>query len=135
MFLLDGLTAAELVLWGAGSALWMGFVPLFYRWATRRHAKRMAEQGIARGFIGPHRLIVDERGIVDATPFSETRLFWPAIEEVVDVPGLILLYTGGHSAVIVPKRAFVSELAAGTFVESMGDLLRRTRASGELNAG
>ena len=83
----------------------------------------MAKQGISRGFLGPHRLSIDGNGVMDVTPFCESRMFWSAIEEAVEGEDHVFLYTGTHAAFIIPRRAFVSDLAVGGFVEGMNDLI------------
>jgi hypothetical protein len=131
---LGGISAGDSV-WVALSILWIAGVPAYVRWCTRQGAKRIAEQGVGRGCIGPHRLVIDARGVMDSTPFFESRLFWTAIEEVVDAPRQVLLYTGAHAALIIPKRAFASELAVGGFVEGMNDLKEAATAPSHWMAG
>lgn len=127
--LLGGVTAFELLTWVVFSAIWLGLVPPLLRWQTRRNTTKLAQQGFSRGSVGPHRLRIDERGIVDATPFSESRIVWAGIEEVVESPDQVLIYLGAHAAVIVPKRAFASDLAVGAFVEGMNELKEAAGAS------
>ena len=122
---LGGLSISGLVTWSLFTAVWMAVLPPYLRWYTRRSVRRLAEQGLTRGSVGPHRLVVDERGIIETTPFSETRVLWDGIDNVVEGERQVLIYLGPHAAVIVPKHAFPSALAVGAFVEGMNDLRER----------
>jgi hypothetical protein len=134
ILLLGGLGMGELVVWLVLTLAWIGGITAYLRWAPPRTVRKAARDTLARGCVGPHRLSIDERGVLDATPFYESRLFWPAIDDVADAPDHVLLYSGECGALMVPKRAFVSELEVGNFVEGINDL-RRLAASHPATAG
>jgi hypothetical protein len=126
-----GPSVSAFIVWALFTTIWVALLPPYLRRQTRGNMRKLAQQGLSRGSVGPHRLVVDERGIVEITPYSENRTFWHGIEAVVESPRHILVYLGTHSAVIVPKHAFSSELTIGAFVDGMNEL-REAADSGSL---
>ena len=120
----QGLYPNEIALWVAFTVVWVGLLPRYYKWNMRRSSLMIARQGLTRGFFGPHRMQVDAQGVVIATRFTETRNFWAGVQDEAVTPTQILFYLGTHAALIVPKRAFASDAAVGSFIDRVNELRR-----------
>jgi hypothetical protein len=102
--------------WLALAVLWFVFVPRLYQRFVRRNVQRIAEQGLCRGSVGPHRMIVAAEGITDVTPHYEWMTRWSGVERVIRLPERLLIYVGTNAAFQVPRRAFATDVIFEEFV-------------------
>ena len=112
------------------SAAWVSLLPLYFQWNTRTRASRIAQREQCRGLIGEHRVVVDETGVLDSTPFYETRLLWAGVAEVASATDQIVFFLGGEAALSIPKRVFPSAGAVGTFLENVAEIRRAGSTAG-----
>ncbi|MCI0746764.1 MAG: YcxB family protein [Verrucomicrobia subdivision 3 bacterium] len=103
-------------------------VPLFllyYPWAYRRKVRKiidaMVSEGSNRGLFGRHAVSISEIDITDSGAFGQTTRVWFGVERVVGTEHYAYIYLSSLSAVIVPRRAFVSEAEFEKFIEQAND--------------
>lgn len=63
-----------------------------------------------------HALEVCEDGLNDRTDFANTRYYWRAVRKVVARGRCIAVYVTQHSALLVPKRVFASDVERDSFI-------------------
>ena len=119
--------ATELVLWGVALA-WAAALPAWLRRGAARRVRRVAQQGLSRGAVGPRQLNVDDRGVAEATPFYRHAVYWPGVARVADGPAHVFIYTGPNAAFIVPKRALGGEAGAAALLQEVERRLRHAAA-------
>lgn len=105
--------------WLILAALWYALMPRLYRASVRRGVHRIAQQGLCRGSVGPHRLAVKPEGITDTTPHYEWTTYWSGVERVVELPERVLVYVGPNAAFQVPRRAFSTETAFNDCIRAL----------------
>lgn len=106
-------------IWLILAVLWYALMPRFYRANVRRSVHRIAQQGLCRGSVGPHRLAIKTDGISDTTPHYEWTTYWSGVERVVRLPERVLVYVGPNAAFQVPRRAFSTEAAFDDCVRAL----------------
>jgi hypothetical protein len=82
---------------------------------VNRYIQRLVREGRNRGTLGPHKMVLEERGLFDSTDVSESRTSWIGIERVEENERYIFLYKSALTAYVVPKRAFNDQRQAQQF--------------------
>jgi len=62
---------------------------------------------------------IQENALFIATKYTETRIFWPFVRNVVFRPGCVVIFVAHGSACWVPNRAFTSEQSRLEFVTAV----------------
>jgi hypothetical protein len=73
----------------AGLVTGAGFVviyPALMRWAAHQQLRMMYSGGRNKGILGEHELEICDDGIIERTPYNETKTAWAAIERVENTP-------------------------------------------------
>lgn len=108
------------------AVLWVAGIPAWFRSASARRVRRMASEGISRGAVGFRQLILDDEGISESTPFYRHQTYWAGIDQVVETPTHVFIYTGPNAAMIVPKHAVDEDATA--LREAIGAYRRQAAA-------
>lgn len=75
-----------------------------------------------KGRVGPHKIELTEKGIVESTQYNRSEMYWPSIRKVsVTFSGLYFLYAGSDSF-LIPRRSFPSENAWREFEDKFFSL-------------
>jgi hypothetical protein len=77
--------------------------------------KSSLPSGAQNGILGDHSLSLDESGMRETTPVSETKYTWRGIEQLVRARAHVFVYTSPTAALIIPNRAFHNEQAIDDF--------------------
>lgn len=105
LLLWDGALAGAIIaaLFGAG---WVAATPSVTRWSQRRQLRRIADEGVANGTFGRHRVVLTDEGILDSAEGFDWLIHWDAVERVEDGGNALLVYNGLHSFLAIPLHAF-----------------------------
>jgi hypothetical protein len=77
------------------------------RWLIRRAILRLLEdEKPGKGLLGRHRIVLSQDGLVESTPFGESRTSWAGVDRVEQDQHNIYIYTSLAAAHVIPKRAF-----------------------------
>lgn len=103
--------------------LWfLPLYPLVYRWLYHRNmvkiANRMCREGNNRGLFSLQKAEISAEGVANSSAFDQTMTTWAAVERVSRDCEHIYIYVNALMAVIIPRRAFATELEFDGFVES-----------------
>ena len=91
----------------------------FDRRSTRRVINELIdEEKPDKGLLGKHKIIMNEKEIVETSDVGESRTLWVGVDRVEQSDEHILIYTTPHAAHVIPKRAFANSKAAEHFWES-----------------
>ena len=111
---LGGFGSLALVWILGGGVAFAALGPLL-RHSQQTHFRRYAEQGIANGTFGHHRVELREDGFLDATDAYERLTRWPAIERVEQGEHAFLIYMGPNAFMPIPHSAFADSAALRRF--------------------
>ena len=105
----------------------------FIVWHLDRRKTRRAivelivDDNPGRGQLGPHKISLNEKEVVENTAVGESRTLWAGVERVEQNQDHIFIYTTPTFAYIIPKRAFRSVQDAKSFYQTA--IVRKLRAS------
>jgi hypothetical protein len=103
------------------AALALSGLALFQRLVVPRIQREQLLASLREGrnlyLRGRQHLVYDEQGVALGNWAMETRVRWAAIERVECSQRVVLLFFGGGRALMVPRRAFGSEVEVSGFVE------------------
>jgi len=94
------------------------FWPWWYRRAVGKNTRRMLASGKNIGLIGQHWLSLGPDQIVASSPYSEAKLRWPLVEQIILTDDQLLIYISSMSALIIPRREFASDEHARAFYDA-----------------
>lgn len=120
--------AAITALLGGG---WVAALPALTRKQQERHLRRIAEEGVANGTFGRHRVVLTDDGIMDSAEGYDRLVHWSAVDRVEDVGDALLVYNGPHSFLPIPLAAFPDRATFEAFSERF---FRGLEAAGRLTA-
>ena len=101
-------------------------VALFAYWLAIQSYRQGLNVLLRRGetlACGPHELLIEESGIWDLGPVTDTFIRWPAWKEVEEYDGLLVCHLDDFSFIALPLAAF----ASGEEKESFKALVRAKR--------
>lgn len=117
--LLSGTTVILVFIALAGALLLYFFYPDGLEQRVRTLTERLYNEGKNAAMKERKAITVSAGGITYLSGLSEGKIDWRLIEKVVTVEERLFLYTGSMSAIIVPKRAFVSDSEWNTFLATV----------------
>ena len=143
LFLLGGLLLYALLLLATGTfrdnhillavfaavAGVIAFFPVILRRSIRVNARRLVADGVNRYLFGRKRLAVNSEGLVETGEYSELRLKWEIVENVVRSDAHLYLFLSSIQAIIVPRRAFATDADFQGFYERL-QAFQRSRSEG-----
>ena len=77
---------------------------------------RISYSTSAKGFAGPHEIVLSPGGLTESTPVNNTTHSWEAVTSIVENSDFVFLKLSHAMAHIVPKRAFSSDADMEAFV-------------------
>jgi hypothetical protein len=105
----------------------VGYQRLVAPRVQREHLRAVLGEGGARTLLGRHRLVMSAQKLIIEHPLAETRLRWEGIDRVVVSEHYVHFQLGSARAINVPRRAFPSEQALRSFVETAERLRARAQ--------
>lgn len=95
-------------------------VALIYWLLVRRLTRKailelLRDEKPDKGQLGMHKLVLDEKGVVETTAVGESRTLWAGVDRVEQNGGYIFIYTTPAAAHVIPKRAFENAQQAESF--------------------
>ena len=104
---------------GAGALLAFVLITLSAKVMARNATQRLLRAGRnAEKALGWRRVVIDAKGVYNASRLFSTTYQWRGIDEVATTDAHVFLYFTTLAAFIVPRRAFPSERAFDDFVEA-----------------
>jgi hypothetical protein len=113
----------------------IAFFPVILRRSIRGNARRLVADGVNRYLFGRKRLTVDADGLTETGEYSELRLRWEIVENVMRSDAHIYLFLSSIQAIIVPRRAFATDTDFAGFFERMQGYQRSRSAGRNSNPG
>ncbi len=102
---LSGLGLLSLA-WLLGGGIVTALMPKLIERSHRKQYQRFAEDGIANGMFGTHRVRLLDEGVLDETDAYQWLTRWHAIDRVADGSDSFMIYTGTNSFLPIPHSAF-----------------------------
>jgi hypothetical protein len=102
------------------------FAMLLASWIMRRRSIASALSGTPNAFA-PKTVVIDADTVSMSGELSEVRWSWPSFTQFTVARGLLCLWIGSQSAVIIPERAFASvdtRNSAIAFIKSKLDAVK-----------
>jgi len=96
-------------------------IVLSIQWAfnnplAKRSLRRLVEEEQPnRGGRGRHKIVLNERGLIESTNVNESFISWTGVDRVEQDDDYIFIRTPPHHVYAIPKRAFVSREMAEAF--------------------
>jgi hypothetical protein len=85
------------------SLIWLFFFPLYYRWLHWQHCKGLIVEYF-KDMIGQKNVIeIEDNYILESYYGSERKIYYNFIEEINDLPTLILIKLKTSESLIIPK--------------------------------
>ena len=95
---------------------WWQFYPRRVEAMARRSTQKLYAEGRNAGMLGPTTVTIEPEWLSEASSEREVRTRWRSVERMDETPDYVFLYVTGFSAVIVPRRAFVSPADQDAFL-------------------
>ena len=100
------------------SGIYILILPVLVRRSIKRQSRRMYSEGSNKGMLGEHELEITEDGIIERSPYNETRTAWGAVERIESTPDHTFIYAGSMMAHVIPHsrinegdyKAFLAQL-------------------------
>lgn len=89
---------------------WIIIYPKMYRNTVLKRTKKIFTEIDNSGFLGIHKLELNEEGIVLTVPESESKITWNGIKKMDETPDFYFLYWCSANAVMIPKRKIENQL-------------------------
>lgn len=111
-----------LIIAGIGAlfiALFVAIYPRSVRSSVRKRIKKLAEEGRNTGMIGKQTMILAPDQITVTTEAGTSTYKWTAINKIETTAEWVFIYNTAISAFTIPRRAFPSDDACQTFIETV----------------
>ncbi len=95
--------------------------PWWYRRKVRKIITGMIAEGKNRGLLCHHRVTLSPETISRTGDYGTNSTNWSAVERIVTTSQQLLVYLNSMSAVVIPRRAFVTPTAFDQFVAAARD--------------
>ena len=125
LMLLGGSAVGAIAMLLAGTVL-VGVLKPLVRISQRRQIKKLADLGLINGIFGPHRVELQDEGILDSTTGYEFLVRWSAIEDIKESDGSFLIYSGANSFLTIPSSAFPDTETLRAFGDRFFERLSQT---------
>ncbi|MEX0701623.1 MAG: YcxB family protein [Planctomycetales bacterium] len=101
----------------------LGLVDLFlypraYRGSIIKLVSGMCRERNNRGLFGTQQITLSADGVSNGNAFERSAASWDSIEEVAVSSDYVYIYRNAIDAVIIPRRAFPTEIEFDGFIES-----------------
>ena len=97
-------------------------VAFSHRYFDDRRTKRIVREAVSgekpdRGQLGRHKLVLNDKGIIESTAVGESKTSWDGVDRVENDNEYVYIYISPVSAHVIPKRAFVTARVADDFYQ------------------
>lgn len=82
--------------------------PLLLRRLIRWQVRLMYSEGRNKGTLGEHEMEICEDGVIERSPYRETKTAWAAIERIEITPEYTFLYASSMSAYVIPHKSILA---------------------------
>jgi hypothetical protein len=87
-------------------------IPVLVKRSVRNRVKEILGRKENAHVLEESEVVVDEKGIFEKDPVSESRYDWEGIVKLADTNHCIYLYTNSFHAIVIPKRILTNEDSA-----------------------
>ena len=90
------------------STIYIIIYPRTFRSTLRRQVLKLVAEGQNKGTIGEHTLQIEPDGLVEISPFNQSKFLWSGIERVACTDTHAFIYISALVAHVVPRASIVS---------------------------
>ena len=112
-------TIVALALLFAFAIAWILLMPASYRRNIRKTASKMSMEGSRKGIFGKTAITFTSDEIAIVRKDEEIKAKWGILSNIVENDTHIFMYSSSVEALVIPKRAFESDSAIASFLETV----------------
>jgi len=110
---------SDMILWVTLSVLWLIFLPLYYKWKTKKNILKFYMKDENKKMLGKHQIEFNNEYIEENGDFGNIKRKWSGVHKIISINNYIFIYLDSIMAFVIPKDSFPSNKDMEKFLETV----------------